>query len=978
MELIGGLAFLGHYMNTRNDKTNLDKQYNDIQMNNDMNDNMYNRNQFRTDTKEYENLAKSKNELSKNPSKTGVIPRGYNYNKNTNKNNEIERFANDVDSVFSDEDRSIDSKSCPSIDMSDPTYFLNKSQKIIDNRKHERQFVKKINDNNNFTRQFDSLSFDNPSAPVSVNAIPYDNSMNSALVRMENERDIALKEGFSNFGEGNNMMYGIADNEEIESHKNSMQPFFKKGANPLTRENIAKISQRKMELFSGLERPDWKHKEEQSPLFSPVVNIVNTYGTPVMTDFYESRFIPGKERRNELPFQTQKVTPGLGVGINGKGSFIGGGGDLYRVLPKTVDEIRTVNNPKLTYEGRIVDGQKGHRGPVMGEVIKKRPAKFKEYTKDNWGVKGGNLFAPKVTGEINPSTLGGANRGLSNSEHFGPAQHDVDKVTTDEMRGDYKKSFKQTFLHADAPGFYLVEGMRGRSAGNDDTYIVDFTQRGKENDYTGPIGNSHTNKSQYFNPNDVPELNMRNVHDQYDRTGKGMVPTNQHTQYFNPNDVPELNMRNVHDQYNRTGKGMVPTNQHTQYFNPNDVPELNLRNVHDQYDRTGKGMIPTNQHTQYFNPNDVPELNLRNVHDQTDRNGKAITHPIQKTQYFNPNDVPELNLRNVHDQTDRSGKAMVPINQNGQYYNPNDVPELNLRNVHDQTDRSSKAMAPINQNGQYYNPNDVPELNLRNIHDQTDRSGKAMVPINQNGQYYNPNDVPELNLRNVHDQYDRSGKAMVPINQNGQYYNPNDVPELNMRNIHNKTDRSGKGMVPINQHGQYYNPDDVPEVTLRDVHKYDDVGPMQRTDVPNSYTINYVNYTPNVTQREVTGETNYIGPGRTKVEGQRRRMDANNSQVNVTREVIAKGRAPTLSNYDKGPTTDFTEYSLKDVAQLNREHAPSLLISAPDTLPFDNANIKYKNEKWFVNDRIDSYVNENLQRNPYINNVVHKATVTYN
>ena len=36
-----------------------------------------------------------------------------------------------------------------------------------------------------------------------------------------------------------------------------------------------------------------------------------------------------------------------------------------------------------------------------------------------------------------------------------------------------------------------------------------------------------------------------------------------------------------------------------------------------------------------------------------------------------------------------------------------------------------------------------------------------------------------------------------------------------------------------------------------------------------------------------------------------------------------------------------------------------------------------RNEKWFVNERISSHVVENLNGNPYINNVIHKSKVIY-
>ena len=63
-----------------------------------------------------------------------------------------------------------------------------------------------------------------------------------------------------------------------------------------------------MELFTGsLDNLDYRPKTERKPLFNPIIGATNIFGDPDRTDFYETRYIPGKERRNELPFKQIKV-----------------------------------------------------------------------------------------------------------------------------------------------------------------------------------------------------------------------------------------------------------------------------------------------------------------------------------------------------------------------------------------------------------------------------------------------------------------------------------------------------------------------------------------------------------------------------------------------------------------------------------------------------------------------------------------------
>jgi hypothetical protein len=160
------------------------------------------------------------------------------------------------------------------------------------------------------------------------------------------------------------------------------------------------------------------------------------------------------------------------------------------------------------------------------------------------------------------------------------------------------------------------------------------------------------------------------------------------------------------------------------------------------------------------------------------------------------------------------------------------------------------------------------------------------------------------------------------------------------------------------------------------MYNYDDVGGIKRS-VENTYVINYADATPDVTKREIIGEINYIGPGKTEVGAPRNRRDAYNSTVNITKEVISKGRTPTYVNYYKGPTNCFTSYELKNYKQIDRLTAPPVpQIQTTDRLPFEVA--KHKNATWYFNNRINQYTQENLNGNPFINNIIHKSKIIYN
>ena len=92
--------------------------------------------------------------------------------------------------------------------------------------------------------------------------------------------------------------------------------------------------------------------------------------------------------------------------------------------------------------------------------------------------------------------------------------------------------------------------------------------------------------------------------------------------------------------------------------------------------------------------------------------------------------------------------------------------------------------------------------------------------------------------------------------------------------------------------------------------------------------------------------------------------------VNISKEKIAAGRTPTNSSYNKGPISDFTQYELKKSTQVNREVLPGFTQGTGLVVPLQTPN---SNMKFYFNDRILSHIDENLQGNPYINNIVHKS-----
>jgi len=106
-------------------------------------------------------------------------------------------------------------------------------------------------------------------------------------------------------------------------------------------------------------------KSEQSPLFSPGEGYHFPHGAPNQNDFYQSRVNTSMRMANTKPFESIQVGPGLGLGATneGSGGFNSGMAAREMWMPKQVNELRTVNNPRAGGISLL-----GHEGPANNSI----------------------------------------------------------------------------------------------------------------------------------------------------------------------------------------------------------------------------------------------------------------------------------------------------------------------------------------------------------------------------------------------------------------------------------------------------------------------------------------------------------------------------------------------------------------------------------------------------------------------------------
>ena len=168
-------------------------------------------------------------------------------------------------------------------------------------------------------------------------------------------------------------------------------------------------------------------KQEQAPLFKPEDNVQWAHGTPNHSDFFQQRQNPSSTMNNVKPFNSQNVGPGLnqGYGTQGTGGFNSGMESRNSWLPKTVDELRTATNPKLTF------GLQGHQGPAQRNVKNIGiEGKMEKNLPDTYYVNGPDRYFTTTGIQIAPTSqpiqdMGFVNRPTTTVQYEGAADGPV-------------------------------------------------------------------------------------------------------------------------------------------------------------------------------------------------------------------------------------------------------------------------------------------------------------------------------------------------------------------------------------------------------------------------------------------------------------------------------------------------------------------------------------------------------------------------
>ena len=199
------------------------------------------------------------------------------------------------------------------------------------------------------------------------------------------ESPLVIREGFTDVNTSQNTPIAqndsVAYSQDNKGH-NNMVPFF---GPKVTQNTQAAANSSILDSYAGT-GSDYFQKREVSSFYDVVPGQGLPFGNQNESDFYQSRMVAGMNMKNVSPIERTYVAPGVNDGYNNLGS---GGYQQFNATqefakPRTTDERRAANKPKLSYDSPVIPGsyfitQPGLQPPVM----KNRPDTFQVLSDNN-------------------------------------------------------------------------------------------------------------------------------------------------------------------------------------------------------------------------------------------------------------------------------------------------------------------------------------------------------------------------------------------------------------------------------------------------------------------------------------------------------------------------------------------------------------------------------------------------------------------
>ena len=486
------------------------------------------------------------------------------------------------------------------------TMEMQKRQLMNQSRRDNEQYIKSLERFENVNKE-DFLLNKNQQKNEDNMIKEYFQNVNSANKNnnMFDSEQVLNNEDSNNIMMTNNFESVFDDSNITPSQKshNNMVPFF--GSNITQNTDMTRYNANKLETNTGSRFYKMKREKLAAP---PQKDISHINGAPVSRD--NDRFIQSSYKPFQTPIESIKVGPGLDKGYCASGTD--GFHNMYRTSEKTVDDLRTDNNKKVSYTPKIQAGKQINDNRALPQTLNKnRPDTYYEQSSDNlFRTTGSRLketLHPMI--KVNPKKSEGTNEYMG-----GIGRNPKSKLS---HNSSYHTEPTKNEQKAHPPS--NVQGSVKRGNNNLKSYIAKTTirQTTEDNNYTGNLS-SHTKHT--VGPEDqfkttTRQTTQHNSHngnlsssskvyasyeDEAKTTIRQLTQFNEHTGTLTGSNKPTTGPE---DEFRTTGRQTTQFNEHTGTLTGSNMPTAGPE---DEFRTTARQTTQFNEHTGTLTGSNMP------------------------------------------------------------------------------------------------------------------------------------------------------------------------------------------------------------------------------------------------------------------------------------------------------------------------------------------------------------------------------------
>jgi hypothetical protein len=314
-------------------------------------------------------------------------------------------------------------------------------------------------------------------------------------------------------------------------------------------------------------------KREQEPMFDMARGrISNPYGMEPISDFMQDRILDPTSHNGVLPFDQIRQQKNLDEAVL-----------RDHVMPRTTDELRTANNPKLSYGGVVIAGEAPVKNrPALGEVRQYKPDTY--YI--NEGERNGIATADVTKAAIRPvQVVKYTPRGDSGREIIGPAGQ-VD-TTASYNTGSYRAPHAQQH---DGFGFRnLVSPPSPEEAANDNDlcgWMLEPNERTATGQRTVGLNLAPGAEAMMARPGDFARPTRKEeIEGNIRAAGNLSMPIPPKMTVIDPADVARTTVKETLIDNTHTGWYGLTAPPKLPAYDPDDIVKRTLRNTTAEPDR---------------------------------------------------------------------------------------------------------------------------------------------------------------------------------------------------------------------------------------------------------------------------------------------------------------------------------------------------------------------------------------------------------